>query len=60
MLYVGDDTTDEDGFRAAADRGAGVLVAEQPRPSEAAFRVADPAEVRALLQRLVDRYHVGP
>jgi trehalose-6-phosphatase len=26
-LYVGDDITDEDGFRAVAGRGAGVIVA---------------------------------
>ena len=37
-LFVGDDRTDEDGFRAVADRGYGVLVGDRPG-SDAVVRV---------------------
>lgn len=51
-LYLGDDTSDEDAFRAVAGRGLGVLVAEEPRPSAAAFRLRDTVQVRAMLEGL--------
>lgn len=51
VLYIGDDATDEDAFRALRGRGAGILVGE-PRPSAASFRIASPAAVAALLERL--------
>jgi trehalose-phosphatase len=55
-LYVGDDVTDEDAFRELnrrfGDRALGVLVAEEPRASEARFRLRDPEEVRRFLERL--------
>ncbi|WP_245593410.1 trehalose-phosphatase [Azospirillum halopraeferens] len=55
-LYLGDDETDEDAFRALADRGpgrgAGVRVMETPAPTAAAWRLHDPAEVRLFLERL--------
>jgi trehalose 6-phosphate phosphatase len=44
-LFMGDDLTDEDAFRAAAEMGgAGVLVGP-PRPSEAEWRLEDVAAV---------------
>jgi trehalose-phosphatase len=54
-MYLGDDVTDEDAFRALAGRGMGVLVSETPRPSAAALRLRDPGEVRAFLERLEER-----
>jgi trehalose-phosphatase len=51
-LYIGDDVTDEDAFRAIAGRGIGVLVAEEPRETAAAYWLRDPDEVRELLERL--------
>ena len=54
-MYLGDDVTDEDAFRALAGRGMGVLVSETPRPSAAALRLRDPAEVRAFLEGLDER-----
>ena len=30
-IYIGDDRTDEDAFRALEQRGIGILVSEEPR-----------------------------
>src|SRR5690606_31191938 len=51
-LYIGDDVTDEDAFRALADRGIGIRVAVIPRPTAARYGLQDVHEVRALLERL--------
>ena len=51
-VYVGDDVTDEDAFRALHERGIGVLVAEIPRPTAAHYSVQNVAEVRELLRRI--------
>ncbi len=49
-VFVGDDLTDEDGFRAAqALGGLGVLAGPQ-RPTEARYRLADVAAVRRWLE----------
>lgn len=51
-VFVGDDLTDEDGFRAARDLGGfGVLVGP-PRPSAAAHRLDDVAATLAWLEGL--------
>lgn len=52
LVYLGDDTTDEDAFRAVAGRGTGILVAEEPRPTAATYLLRDPDEVRRFLERL--------
>lgn len=55
VVYIGDDTTDEDAFRALREgaRGEGIVVADPPPPATAAAGyVRDPAEVTALLDRL--------
>ncbi len=49
-VYLGDDTTDEDAFRAVRADGVGVLVG-RPRRSAARYRLAGPAAVRRLLVR---------
>jgi trehalose-phosphatase len=51
-IYIGDDLTDEDAFRAIAGRGIGILVSEEPRETAAEYRLRDAAEVRELLDRL--------
>jgi trehalose-phosphatase len=58
-VYVGDDATDEDAFRALAGRGIGVVVAESPRTSAAAYRVRGPDEVRRFLLGLEARLAEG-
>jgi trehalose 6-phosphate phosphatase len=52
VLYLGDDVTDEDAFRALPDTGLGVKVGAGA--TAAAHRVADLDGVRALLERLLD------
>jgi trehalose 6-phosphate phosphatase len=60
ILYLGDDTTDEDAFRELAGRGEGVLVTEQPAMATAAGSwVRDPVEVAALLTALADGAEQG-
>ncbi|MBF6569454.1 MAG: trehalose-phosphatase [Candidatus Binataceae bacterium] len=51
-IYLGDDVTDEDAFRALAGRGVTILVGEA-RESAAQYRVDSPAEVARLLAELV-------
>ena len=52
-VYVGDDVTDEDAFRALAGRGVGVLVSEAPRATAATYRLRDPAAVEQFLEGLL-------
>jgi trehalose 6-phosphate phosphatase len=54
-VYIGDDVTDEDGFRALGDGDVTIKVGEGP--TEARYRVTDPAAVRTLLERLADLLH---
>ena len=56
-LYLGDDTTDEDAFEAVAGKGMGILVADEPRPTAAGYRLAGDAEVARFLQRLTHTIH---
>ena len=51
-MYLGDDVTDEDGFRALGPDGVTVKVGEGP--TDARYRVADTAGALALLRRLGD------
>jgi trehalose 6-phosphate phosphatase len=53
-LYVGDDETDEDAFTALAERGLGFVVRgeDDARPTRADYALADPREVRRLLEQL--------
>ncbi len=51
-VYVGDDTTDEDAFRALRDRGATIAVGPPGRATSARHRLDDPAAVRQFLERI--------
>ncbi len=51
-IYIGDDLTDEDAFRAIAGRGIGILVSDEPRATAAEYRLRNTEEVRELLERL--------
>ena len=53
-VYIGDDETDEDAFRALRGHGLGVLVSEHPRETQAEIRLLDPDEVRLFLEALGD------
>jgi trehalose-phosphatase len=60
LLYFGDDDTDEDAFRALRTGAphATTIVVGEPHPgrtSAAELRLADPAAVRRLLERIVER-----
>jgi len=52
-FYLGDDTTDEDAFRAIAGTGIGILVAKDPRPTAAIYGLENPEEVGLFLERIV-------
>ena len=51
-MYLGDDVTDEDGFRALGPDGLTVKIGDGD--TAARYRVADPAGALALLRRLGD------
>ena len=51
-VYLGDDVTDEDAFRALAARGVGIVVQDAPRPTAATLTLRDPDEVRDFLAAL--------
>jgi alpha,alpha-trehalase len=58
-LHIGDDTTDEDAFRAVQDRGLGIVVRGREGRSQARYALADPDAVRDFLWAL-DRRLGGP
>ena len=49
VAFLGDDLTDEDGFRAIRDRGLGVLVRQTFRPTAAAVHLRPPRELLGFL-----------
>ncbi|MBM3140017.1 MAG: trehalose-phosphatase [Chloroflexi bacterium] len=53
-VFIGDDTTDEDAFRALAESGTGfgIVVGGDDRPTAAEYAVRSPREVSQLLERL--------
>jgi trehalose 6-phosphate phosphatase len=57
-IFIGDDRTDEDAFRAAQELG-GIGIKLGPGDTSARMRIADVASVHALLQGLGDIAHRG-
>ena len=53
IVYIGDDTTDEDAFRTVRTRGVTVLVADKAKESAADFIVSNPDEVKKLFEKLL-------
>jgi len=53
-IYVGDDRTDEDAFRALKERGVGILVGDESQATAARYSLQDPAEVERFLRALTD------
>ncbi len=51
-IYIGDDITDEDAFRAISDRGIAIAVGREKRPTAAHYKLKDPEEVTKFLQQL--------
>jgi len=51
-LYIGDDTTDEDAFRAIGDRGVTIVVGGERRQTAAHYMLRDPGEVARFLEKL--------
>lgn len=51
-LYIGDDTTDENAFRAVRERGVAILVREEPRLTLANYALEDTGEVRRFIEAL--------
>lgn len=51
-VFIGDDLTDEDAFRALQDFGIGIVVMDQPRPTVARYILKDSEEVGHFLARL--------
>ncbi|HEY5992430.1 MAG TPA: trehalose-phosphatase, partial [Candidatus Udaeobacter sp.] len=54
-IYIGDDATDEDAFRALEQRGIGILVSDQSQPTAAHYSLYDPVEVERFLRALTAR-----
>ena len=54
-IYIGDDSTDEDAFRALEQIGVGIIVAEQSRRTVARYMLKDPGEVELFLRKLTAR-----
>jgi trehalose 6-phosphate phosphatase len=52
-IYIGDDETDEDAFRALKDRGLGILVTQEFPPTAAHYRLNDSDDVKAFLKALL-------
>ncbi|UCC95747.1 MAG: trehalose-phosphatase [Candidatus Omnitrophota bacterium] len=55
VIYIGDDTTDEDVFRVIRTRGTGILVAKDKKISAADFRVMNPGEVKKIFEMVLEK-----
>jgi trehalose 6-phosphate phosphatase len=54
-IYIGDDRTDEDAFRALENRGIAILVSEHPQVTAAKYWLNNPEGVERFLGELIAR-----
>ena len=54
-IYIGDDRTDEDAFRALEKRGVAILVCERPQATAANYCLNNPEKVERFLEELIAR-----
>ena len=54
IVYIGDDTTDEDAFRVIRGRGVGIIVSNGPGPSFADFFVHSVDETAELFSQILE------
>ncbi len=52
-IFIGDDLTDEEGFRVLQDRGIGIIVGKPIRETLARYCLSDPTEVRMFLETVI-------
>jgi trehalose-phosphatase len=60
VAFLGDDLTDEDGFRVLADRGLSVLVRDQFRDTSAKAWLKPPDELLKFLEQWLSRTRTNP
>ncbi|MEN3006313.1 MAG: trehalose-phosphatase [Candidatus Methanosuratincola petrocarbonis] len=53
-IFIGDDLTDEDGFKTLKGRGIGVIVGYEPKLTEAEYYLSNQEEVLEFLEKLVN------
>jgi trehalose 6-phosphate phosphatase len=53
-IYIGDDMTDEDAFKALTGKGLGILVGDHGEKSAANYKLKDPEEVLVFLNSLIE------
>jgi len=58
-LYLGDDVTDEDAFKALAGRGIGIRIGDDGGRTHARYCLPDVAAVQCFLEELADRLEDG-
>jgi len=51
-IYIGDDRTDEDAFRALKQVGVGIVVSEKSQDTAASYSLKDPTDVEPFLRAL--------
>lgn len=54
-MYIGDDTTDEDAFRALRDRGIGIRVGRPDQPTDADYYLQNSEQVQQFFQALLQQ-----
>ncbi|MCA9364426.1 MAG: trehalose-phosphatase [Candidatus Moranbacteria bacterium] len=55
VVYVGDDTTDEDALRVVRTRGVGIRVTDQDGASSADFSLKSPYEAEQFLKKMLEQ-----
>jgi len=56
-IYIGDDRTDEDAFRALEKPGVGILVSDRAQETSANYTLRNPEEVERFLQNITGHLH---